>query len=771
MAIRFPTTASYLSLTGAGLSIAADGSVFVQLRNPAPDLTGSQFRNGLTIFTGGTADYSDAYIDLAMYRSGANQVVSLDVWNGVDPAQNVEHIVPSHQWVTGGVAFTYTAATGEFEMFVNGVSQGTVTMDMSGLSATSVIIGSIPVPTVDIQAGISVEYPRIVAAVLTGAQLAAEGASATPLAMIAIGLSPLATIAALGAWTLHGAPVDAFGPLDQPTNLTPATATPITVLPYTVSADATSAPTSALVPTCGTPDSGLWWVYTPPTGVTAIGLTLISTSDPANYQPDLSVWLGTLPLSLAQRADCCYDFKDPTTAAIAVTPGVPNYLLIANDVGGTPPEGSFTVTVQALIATAPAGALLVTSDTRNQATVILSATDGASLRAIGMAPSEMGDFLPSGILAIMAETPSGGSGAYAVDLWNVNLTMRIASITSIIRATQATMSPIRAANGTFYVASVVNVGASVINMVSPAGVVSGTSWTLPANSAGLSAIGVTPNGNTLYYSNPTINTPIYAYNLAGSAALPNFLAAPGANRQWLRDIWVTAIGDVLIILKDTGAVTYAVKRYNAAGALQTTYAIATTTLVPRIGLSADSLSFWVMSFPSNGVSRFQKFVIAGGGAASVNFTVAQNSSTGNGPVFGPTQSCPLLVLPVDSFPYIPPPGPGTRSLIRRLRRFPLPFDRNLFVFVNALEFLIQPGTGTTDGIGEDPMIDVRFSGDGGNIWGPTIRVPSGKLGEYLHRPEINNIGRLRNGVCEISMDAPIDWALLEAYIEAELGRA
>jgi hypothetical protein len=117
----------------------------------------------------------------------------------------------------------------------------------------------------------------------------------------------------------------------------------------------------------------------------------------------------------------------------------------------------------------------------------------------------------------------------------------------------------------------------------------------------------------------------------------------------------------------------------------------------------------------------------------------------------------------------PPPGAPPPRLIRRVRRFPLPFSRNLRMFFHRIEFLVEAGVGLTSGQGSDPVLMVTFSGDGGKTWGDQITVPIGKIGEYFTQASINQLGALRNGVCEVVFTDPCFLALLDCFVDVEEG--
>lgn len=116
-----------------------------------------------------------------------------------------------------------------------------------------------------------------------------------------------------------------------------------------------------------------------------------------------------------------------------------------------------------------------------------------------------------------------------------------------------------------------------------------------------------------------------------------------------------------------------------------------------------------------------------------------------------------------------PPPAGETRYIRRLRRFALPFDRSFWVYISRIEFLIQSGVGVTTGQGSDPIIQVRFSGDGGETWFPWIQVSAGQIGQRYLRPVVNRIGKLRNGVCEVAVSDPVLWYFLACFIDADEG--
>lgn len=111
--------------------------------------------------------------------------------------------------------------------------------------------------------------------------------------------------------------------------------------------------------------------------------------------------------------------------------------------------------------------------------------------------------------------------------------------------------------------------------------------------------------------------------------------------------------------------------------------------------------------------------------------------------------------------------PAANTLIRRTRIFPLPFAQNLPITVTSMEFLLHVGLGRSSGQGANPVMQVRFSNDGGETWGPWVEVPVGPQGQGEYRAVINRVGRVRNGVCEIALSDPIPWYLIGCSVEIE----
>lgn len=117
---------------------------------------------------------------------------------------------------------------------------------------------------------------------------------------------------------------------------------------------------------------------------------------------------------------------------------------------------------------------------------------------------------------------------------------------------------------------------------------------------------------------------------------------------------------------------------------------------------------------------------------------------------------------IASLAVAPPVPPVTQTFpLRRLRRFMLPFNNNLVAFIDKLEFVCQAGVGLSAGPvgspvqGEDPVIMVRISRDGGSTWTPERWLPLGKMGQYARRAVWRAAGSYRDGVVEVTVSDPV----------------
>lgn len=75
----------------------------------------------------------------------------------------------------------------------------------------------------------------------------------------------------------------------------------------------------------------------------------------------------------------------------------------------------------------------------------------------------------------------------------------------------------------------------------------------------------------------------------------------------------------------------------------------------------------------------------------------------------------------------------------------------------------------TDPAGRDPMINLRWSNDGGHTWSNEYSVGAGKAGEFTKRVMFRRLGRSRNRTFEISVSDPIPWRIVSDDLQVQPG--
>lgn len=95
------------------------------------------------------------------------------------------------------------------------------------------------------------------------------------------------------------------------------------------------------------------------------------------------------------------------------------------------------------------------------------------------------------------------------------------------------------------------------------------------------------------------------------------------------------------------------------------------------------------------------------------------------------------------------------EIVRRLRQWgPDSVDGRWFIY-NELEILIQAGVGLATGQGEQPLVMLRHSNDGGHTWSNQIEMDLGIMGAYMARARKMMLGRARERVWEIAVTDPV----------------
>lgn len=176
-------------------------------------------------------------------------------------------------------------------------------------------------------------------------------------------------------------------------------------------------------------------------------------------------------------------------------------------------------------------------------------------------------------------------------------------------------------------------------------------------------------------------------------------------------------------------------------------------------------SFYVLTFPSAGKTWVYDVAT---GLWSERASFADGAFTrwravwhvffGNRHYVGDYDTGSLYELSLDAYTDAGQP----RKWLRTFRGF---FNENKEVDYQRCELIAETGVGLTLGQGEDPLVMLRFSDDGGKTWSSIKTRTIGRQGAYKTRPIWRRLGRSRNRVFELSGTDPVKVALLGFTVE------
>jgi hypothetical protein len=107
--------------------------------------------------------------------------------------------------------------------------------------------------------------------------------------------------------------------------------------------------------------------------------------------------------------------------------------------------------------------------------------------------------------------------------------------------------------------------------------------------------------------------------------------------------------------------------------------------------------------------------------------------------------------------------------LRRMRRPPVLMNENKRVFFRKIELFAEAGLGNTSGDGEDPQVSMRWTNDGGKLWGAYISRSMGRIGEYFKRMIWLRLGAGRKRTFEFVCSEPTPVRFLDAFVEITPG--
>lgn len=110
--------------------------------------------------------------------------------------------------------------------------------------------------------------------------------------------------------------------------------------------------------------------------------------------------------------------------------------------------------------------------------------------------------------------------------------------------------------------------------------------------------------------------------------------------------------------------------------------------------------------------------------------------------------------------------------IRRIRSSPHIVDdsEGARLFYGHLKLDFEVGVGLSGGVqGEDPLVMMRYSDDGGKTWSNEITTSLGKIGEYKTEVKFNRLGSAYDRIFEISISDPVKANLMGAWLDYQVG--
>lgn len=89
-------------------------------------------------------------------------------------------------------------------------------------------------------------------------------------------------------------------------------------------------------------------------------------------------------------------------------------------------------------------------------------------------------------------------------------------------------------------------------------------------------------------------------------------------------------------------------------------------------------------------------------------------------------------------------------------------------FMDSVEVVSNTGIGLTTGQGENPLISLSISRDGGRTYSGALSRSVGRMGQYAYRTIWNQLGRAFREVCfKFEMSDPVKWAITKVEVNFE----
>jgi hypothetical protein len=87
--------------------------------------------------------------------------------------------------------------------------------------------------------------------------------------------------------------------------------------------------------------------------------------------------------------------------------------------------------------------------------------------------------------------------------------------------------------------------------------------------------------------------------------------------------------------------------------------------------------------------------------------------------------------------------------------------------MSRFELIMHTGAGQLSGQGQDPLVMLSFSDDGGRTFSTEMVAPAGKIGDFIWRVEWFNLGRFESRIVRIRVSDPVYWSIYSAAADLE----
>ncbi|MFZ2287612.1 MAG: packaged DNA stabilization protein [Bacteroidales bacterium] len=205
-----------------------------------------------------------------------------------------------------------------------------------------------------------------------------------------------------------------------------------------------------------------------------------------------------------------------------------------------------------------------------------------------------------------------------------------------------------------------------------------------------------------------------------------------------------------------------------------------TTISDAIGYTyqQEGHAFYVLSFPSANATWVYDVSVGGWherasfeNGAFIRHRSNCQMTLGGEVVVGDYSNGNLYAFDLDVYA----DHTGVQRFVRSWRALPSGSNNLTRTAQHSLQLDIEAGVGL-DGVtqGDDPLVNLRWSDDGGHTWGNYHTRPIGRIGEYARRVIWRRLGmttKLRDRVYEISGTDPVKISIMGAQLLASATHA